>query len=105
MWSGVSEHPFSQLTPDRVLDALAAVGLDVDGRLSALSSYENRVYQAMLEDGGAVVAKFYRPHRWDDAQILEEHDFSLELATAEVPVMAPLEGSRERPAGRSGDTV
>ena len=61
-----------------------------DGRMLQLNSYENRVFQVMLEDGGAVVAKFYRPNRWTDAQIQEEHAFAAELATAEVPVVAPL---------------
>lgn len=83
-------HPFARLTPDVVLDALAGIGLRGDGRLQALSSYENRVYQAHLEDGVAVVAKFYRPARWSQAQILEEHAFAAELAAAEVPVVAPL---------------
>ncbi|MBU3737656.1 MAG: serine/threonine protein kinase [Rhodoferax sp.] len=83
-------HPFARLTPDRVLDALADIGLRGDGRLTALSSYENRVYQIPLEDGQVVVAKFYRPGRWSEAQILEEHAFALELAQAEVPVVAPL---------------
>ncbi len=83
-------HPFETLTPDRVLDALETVGLRGDGRLTALSSYENRVYQVQLEDGSAVVVKFYRPKRWSDAQILEEHAFSLELMAAEIPVVAPL---------------
>ncbi len=83
-------HPFETLTPDQVLDALETVGLRGDGRLTALSSYENRVYQVQLEDGSAVVVKFYRPKRWSDAQILEEHAFSLELMAAEIPVVAPL---------------
>ena len=83
-------HPFETLTPDRVLDALQAVGLRGDGRLTALSSYENRVYQVQLEDGSAVVAKFYRPQRWSDAQIQEEHAFSRELMAAEVPVVGPM---------------
>jgi Ser/Thr protein kinase RdoA (MazF antagonist) len=83
-------HPFETLTPDRVLDALETVGLRGDGRLTALSSYENRVYQVHLEDGSAVVVKFYRPARWSDAQVLEEHAFSLELMAAEIPVVAPL---------------
>ncbi len=81
---------YSALTPDHVLDALAAVGLRPDGRLLQLNSFENRVYQAYLEDGRAVVAKFYRPGRWSDAQILEEHAFAAALAAAEVPVVAPL---------------
>ncbi|NKE67759.1 serine/threonine protein kinase [Ramlibacter sp. RBP-2] len=90
----MSSHPFDALTPDVVLDALAAVGLHGDGRLLALSSYENRVYQAHLEapcDGhAAVVAKFYRPGRWSEAQILEEHRFAAELMAAEVPAVGPL---------------
>lgn len=84
-------HPFDALTPDVVLDALDSVGLRGDGRLTALSSYENRVYQVPLEDGGVVVAKFYRPHRWSDAQILEEHAFAAELMAAEVPAIGPLQ--------------
>jgi Ser/Thr protein kinase RdoA (MazF antagonist) len=72
------------------MDALASVGLYGDGRQLALSSYENRVYQLHLEDGGAVVAKFYRPQRWSEAQILEEHVFSAELMAAEIPVVGPL---------------
>ena len=83
-------HPFTALTPDVVLDALDSVGLRGDGRLTALSSYENRVYQVQLEDGGAVVAKFYRPARWSDAQILEEHGFAAELMAAEIPVIGAL---------------
>ena len=83
-------HPYESLTPDVVLDALAGFGLYGDGRLMALNSYENRVYQAHLEDGRAVVLKFYRPGRWSDAQIAEEHRFSAELAAAEVPAIAPL---------------
>lgn len=81
---------YQQLTPARVLDALDAVGLRPDGRLLQLNSYENRVHQVFLEDGRAVVTKFYRPGRWSDAQIVEEHAFALELADAEVPVVAPL---------------
>ncbi|GAA4425480.1 serine/threonine protein kinase [Acidovorax lacteus] len=89
-----SSHPYASLTPDLVLDALAQVGLYGDGRLLALPSYENRVYQVALEDGQRVVAKFYRPGRWSPDEILEEHAFAQELAAAEVPVVAPrvLEG-------------
>lgn len=83
-------HPYQSLTPDVVLDALASVGLYGDGRLTALSSYENRVYQIHLEDGSAVVAKFYRPGRWSEAQILEEHAFAAELMAAEIPAVGPL---------------
>ena len=83
-------HPFDRLTPQALLDVLDSAGLRGDGRLLQLNSYENRVFQVMLEDGSAVVAKFYRPGRWSDAQILEEHGFAAELAQAEVPVVAPL---------------
>jgi Ser/Thr protein kinase RdoA (MazF antagonist) len=84
-------HPYARLTPDLVLNALEAGGnLRCDGRLLALNSYENRVYQVGLEDAGMVVAKFYRPGRWSEAQILEEHAFGAELAEAEIPVVAPL---------------
>ena len=86
----MNSKPYEGLGPDAVLDALESVGLRGDGRLLALNSYENRVYQASLEDGSYVVAKFYRPGRWSDAQILEEHDFALELQAREVPVVAPL---------------
>ena len=82
-------HPYSRLTPDLVLDALSAAGLRPDGRLLGLNSYENRVYQVGLEEGPAVVAKFYRPGRWSDAQIDEEHAFARELAEREIPVVAP----------------
>jgi Ser/Thr protein kinase RdoA (MazF antagonist) len=83
------ETPFAGLSPEGVLDAASSVGLEPDGRLFALNSYENRVYQL----GGAqgmLVLKFYRPARWSDAQILEEHRFTAELAAAELPVAAPL---------------
>jgi Ser/Thr protein kinase RdoA (MazF antagonist) len=73
-----------------VLDALEAVGLRGDGRMIALNSYENRVYQIFMEDGPPVVAKFYRPDRWTDAQIGEEHAFVAELAEREIPVVAAL---------------
>jgi Ser/Thr protein kinase RdoA (MazF antagonist) len=87
--STASETPYAGLGPEVVLDALDAVGLRGDGRLLQLNSYENRVFQVFLEDGTAVVAKFYRPSRWSDAQILEEHGFACELAAQEIPVAAP----------------
>jgi Ser/Thr protein kinase RdoA (MazF antagonist) len=82
-------RPFSGLTPEVVLDAAAAFGLDPDGRLFALNSYENRVYQVGTGEG-QLVLKFYRPGRWSEAQIAEEHQFTAELATKELPVAAPL---------------
>ena len=88
-------RPFSGLTPEVVLDAAAAFGLEPDGRLFALNSYENRVYQ-LGSPGGMLVLKFYRPARWSDAQIDEEHQFTAELAVAELPVAAPV-----RVAGRT----
>ena len=91
----MSLHPYEQLTPDVVLDALDSVGLRGDGRLMALSSYENRVYQVSLESaipviGDSVVAKFYRPGRWSNAQIAEEHAFATELMASEIPVVGAL---------------
>jgi Ser/Thr protein kinase RdoA (MazF antagonist) len=93
-------HAFEALTPEVVLSALEAAGVRCDGRLMTLSSYENRVYLAHVEApssddvscdvGDAVVAKFYRPERWTDAQILEEHSFAAELAKAEIPLAAPI---------------
>lgn len=85
-----SATPYADLTPDRVLDAVESVGLAADGRLLALNSYENRVYQIGLEDAQPVIAKFYRPGRWRDAQIDEEHAYTLELAGHEIPVVAPI---------------
>ena len=83
-------HPYSRLTPDAVLAALESAGLRCDGRQLALNSFENRVYQVGIEDAPPVVAKFYRPERWSDAQILEEHEFVLELAAREIPAVPPL---------------
>jgi Ser/Thr protein kinase RdoA (MazF antagonist) len=84
------EAPYATLSPDCILDAVGACGLWTDGRLLALNSYENRVWQVGLEDSQPVIAKFYRPNRWSDAAIVEEHAFTLELAAAELPVVAPL---------------
>ncbi|MDP9014176.1 MAG: serine/threonine protein kinase [Pseudomonadota bacterium] len=85
-----ADAPYSQLSPEVVLDALEAVGHPCDGRVLALNSYENRVYQIGIEGSEPVVAKFYRPGRWSDAAIREEHAFSAELAGQEIPVVAPL---------------
>jgi len=83
------QTPFAGLSPECVLDAASSVGLDPDGRLFALNSYENRVYQ-LGSESGTLVLKFYRPARWSDAQILEEHRFTAELAAAELPVASPV---------------
>ncbi len=85
-----STHPYDTLTPDVILDALEEAGFEVSGRLFALNSYENRVYQVGLEDAPPIIAKFYRPGRWSEASIREEHEFSLELQQADIPVVAPM---------------
>lgn len=82
--------PYERLIPDCILDAVDSAGFRCDGRLLALNSYENRVYQVWLEDDTSLVAKFYRPERWPDTAIDEEHRFALELAEREIPVVAPL---------------
>src|SRR5690349_18425912 len=85
------DAPYDGLSPDRILDALDSVGLRGDGRLLALNSFENRVYQAWRDDAPPVVVKFYRPARWTDDQIREEHAFVQELAEREIPAVPPLE--------------
>ena len=87
------ETPYQLLTPDLILDALEAQGYQCDGRLLSLNSYENRVYRVGLEGLPPVVAKFYRPGRWSDDAILEEHLFSDELTGLELPVVAPIKGA------------
>ncbi len=84
-----AEIPYAELGPAGVLDALESVGFECDGRILGLNSYENRVYQVSTETG-VVVTKFYRPGRWSDAAILEEHEFALELDGHEIPVVPPL---------------
>jgi len=83
-------HPFETLTPSFILDAIESQGYWSDGRSFPLNSYENRVYQVGVEDAEPLIAKFYRPGRWTDEQILEEHQFSFELAEQELPVVAPI---------------
>jgi len=83
--------PYYRLDPDTVIQAIESVGLECDGRLIALNSYENRVYQVGIEEALPLVTKFYRPGRWSDAQILEEHSFALEIAEAEIPLIPPME--------------
>ncbi len=89
-----SPHPFQALTPEFIMDAVESRGFICDCRTLALNSYENRVYQVGIEDGDPLIAKFYRPGRWSDDQILEEHQFCLELAEHELPVVAPLTDPR-----------
>ncbi|NVK74396.1 MAG: serine/threonine protein kinase [Oceanospirillaceae bacterium] len=83
-------HSFSSLLPDVILDAVESTGLWSDSRIYPLNSYENRVYQIGIEDGTPVIAKFYRPERWNEAQIREEHQTLAKLEEAGVPVVAPL---------------
>jgi len=83
-------HPYDSLGPDQVLDAVESLGLQTTARVFALNSYENRVYQIGLESGEYIVAKFYRPERWSNAQILEEHSFAQELADLDIPVVPPM---------------
>lgn len=83
-------HPFATLTPELVLNAVEQLGYESDARILTLNSYENRVYQVGIEDTEPLIAKFYRPDRWSDAAILEEHAFTLELSAHEIPVVPPL---------------
>ncbi|MDT8383430.1 MAG: serine/threonine protein kinase [Gammaproteobacteria bacterium] len=93
-------HAYALLTPDAVLDAVDSVaplvGGHSDGRQLALNSYENRVYQVGIEEAAPVIVKFYRPQRWTDAAIQEEHDFAAQLAQAEIPAVAPLRDASGR---------
>src|SRR5262245_7610269 len=83
-------HPYDRLTPDAIIASVESLGRISDRRILALNSYENRVYQVGIEGGQPVIAKFYRPDRWSDEAIQEEHGFALELAAAEIPVVPPL---------------
>jgi len=89
--AGEAGVPFAALSPDTVINAVEAAGFACDGRILALGSYENRVFQVGLDEVEPVVVKFYRPGRWSDAAIAEEHDFARALAAAEIPVIAPFE--------------
>ncbi|MDG1944557.1 MAG: serine/threonine protein kinase [Halioglobus sp.] len=86
----MTTHPYDRLNPDMIIDAVESVGYLSDARLLALNSYENRVYQVGIEDSLPLIAKFYRPGRWSELQILEEHSFSLELQEAEISIVAPI---------------
>ncbi len=84
------DTPYDELTPDVILDAIDTIGFETDGVLHALNSYENRVYQVGLNSAEPLIAKFYRPERWTNAAILEEHDFTIELTRHEIPCVAPI---------------
>lgn len=91
MTSNINKNtPYANLDPSLILEAIESIGFRCSGSLLALNSYENRVYQIGIEDDAPVIAKFYRPHRWTDAAILEEHQFSLDLMDHEIPIVAPL---------------
>ena len=96
-------HPFQALTPSFIMDAVESQGYLCDCRTLTLNSYENRVYQVGIEDGDPLVAKFYRPGRWSDEQIVEEHRFSMELAAHELPVVAPLTNEQGESLFHFGD--
>jgi Ser/Thr protein kinase RdoA (MazF antagonist) len=99
----LNSHPYDALTPDRVIDAVESAGYLCDARLLAMNSYENRVYQVGLEEGDPLIAKFYRPERWSNEQILEEHAFSLELEGADISVVAPLVSDNGETLHRHGE--
>ena len=88
--SEAHDAPFAELDPDRILVAVESLGFVCDGRVLALNSYENRVYRVGRENDAPLVVKFYRPERWTDEAILEEHAFSAELLAADISVVAPL---------------
>lgn len=94
---------FKSLTPDAMLDAIEAEGIQCDGRFLALNSYENRVYQVGVDDSEMLVAKFYRPERWTDESILEEHQFTLDLAELEIPVIPPIVDVNGETLHKQGD--
>ncbi|WP_223787123.1 serine/threonine protein kinase [Marinicella meishanensis] len=87
-------HPFDDLNPELILDAIQNRGLAVDGRVNALNSYENRVYQIGIQDQPPVIAKFYRPQRWSQAQIQEEHDFCQAIKRHDIPVVTPMQDAQ-----------
>ncbi len=97
------EQSFQKLGPDDILDAVESVGYLCDGRFLALNSYENRVYQVGIEDAAPLVAKFYRPNRWTDECIKEEHQFAYELTDAEIPIVEPLRNRNDESLFRHKD--
>jgi Ser/Thr protein kinase RdoA (MazF antagonist) len=91
-----TNHPYDNLSPDVILSAIESLGLHCSGSLHTLNSYENRVFQIGIEDGPPLIAKFYRPNRWSDAAILEEHQFSQELIDYEIAVVAPWQNAEKK---------
>ncbi|MBT0651911.1 serine/threonine protein kinase [Geomobilimonas luticola] len=98
-----SPHPFQTLTPEFIMDAVESQGFCCDCRTFPLNSYENRVYQVGIEEGQPLIAKFYRPGRWSDLQIREEHRFCRELADQELSVVAPWRNGAGESLFRHGD--
>jgi Ser/Thr protein kinase RdoA (MazF antagonist) len=96
--TAAAARAFFALTPERVLDAVEVGGRRCTGRFVVLNSWENRVYQLELDDGSYVVGKFYRPARWSEDALLDEHDLLLDLAEEGLPIVPPLEL-------RDGDTL
>jgi len=88
--SDLLQPDYTELTPETILAAVESLGYETSGRFLALNSYENRVYRCDLEEGGGIIAKFYRPGRWSDQAIHEEHAFAQELVEQEIPVVAPI---------------
>jgi Ser/Thr protein kinase RdoA (MazF antagonist) len=99
MESAPLNHDFAALNPDLIIDSVESLGLQSDARIFPLNSYENRVYQIGMEEGSdygqKIIGKYYRPNRWSNAQIQEEHDFTTELAALEIPVVAPLQFNQQ----------
>ncbi len=88
------QHPFEQLSPELILNAIETQNFAVNGSVTALNSYENRVYQIGIEDDLPLIVKFYRPARWNHAQIQEEHDFCFTLKAHDLPVITPLKNTQ-----------
>lgn len=86
-----SSHPYAELSPVAVLEAVESLGYETDARMFPLNSYENRVYQVGLVDKPSIIVKFYRPERWTTEQILEEHSYTQELVDLEIPVVPPID--------------
>ena len=99
----VAVSAFQNLSPDEILDAVESQGLLCDGSLLPLNSYENRVYQIGVEYQEPIIAKFYRPARWDNAAIQEEHEFTHALQANELPVVAPLYNSEGQSIHKHGE--